>query len=188
MSDQARPGTVYWIDHYVVASPDVDRWTAFMAKVIGASSPEVVGPEGRRVIAFQRISPCCHHGAMFTPEPLQPSPGLGKGLPRHGLYVRQQDIDAHLRRLDENNVPHLDPVRTSAAGEEGISVVWEDPDGNQFEFWAPDHLPDGAMTYTTPVGVGRISHGIYESRDLQRAADHFDTFCAVEPATNADVD
>jgi hypothetical protein len=125
---------------------------------------------------------------MVVSEPLEPSPGLGKGLPRHGLYIRQEDVDAHLRRLDEYGVPHLEPERTSAAGEEGISIVWEDPDGNQFEFWAPDRMPEGAMTHTTPVGVGRISHAIYESRDLQRAADHFDTYCAVEPAANADVD
>jgi hypothetical protein len=188
MNASPRPGTVYWIDHYVVASPDVDRWTDFMTKVIGAKAPDVIGPEGRRVIAFQDITPCCHHGAMFTSEPLAPSPGLGKGWPRHGLYIRQQDVDAHLRRLDQYGVPHLDPVRTSALGEEGISIVWEDPDANQFEFWAPDHLPEGAMASATAVGVGRISHGIYESSDLQRAADHFDTYCAVEPAANSDTE
>ena len=40
LRDQHRPGTVYWIDHHVVASPDIDRWTAFMTKVIGAKSPD----------------------------------------------------------------------------------------------------------------------------------------------------
>jgi hypothetical protein len=78
-------------------------------------------------------------------------------------------------------------VRTSAEGEEGISIAWEDPDGNQFEFWAPDRLPDGAMADCTSVGVGRISHGVYECRDLQRAADHFATYCALEPMANADI-
>ncbi len=124
---------------------------------------------------------------MLSPDPLPPSAGLGKGLPRHGLYIRQADIDTHLRRLDQFNVPHLDPMRTSAEGDEGISIAWEDPDGNQFEFWAPDRLPPGAMAEETSVGVGRISHGVYESRDLQRAAAHFSKYCALEPMVSADI-
>ena len=184
MLDDQRPGTVYWIDHYVVGSDDLDRWTDFEAKVIGAQNRE----GGRRGgIAFQDITPYCHHGAMLSPEPLPPSAGLGKGLPRHGLFIRQEDIDQHLRRLDQYDVPHLDPVRTSAEGDEGISIAWEDVDGNQFEFWAPDHLPAGAMAGATSVGVGRISHGVYECRDLQRAADHFARYCALEPMQSADI-
>jgi hypothetical protein len=184
----SRPGTLYWIDHYVVASADVERWTDFMTRVVGAQSPSGVGRAGRGFIAFQDLTPCCHHGVMFSPEPLPHSPGLGKGLPRHGLYIRREDIDAHLRRLDQFGVAHLDPVRTSSAGEEGVSIVWEDPDANQFEFWAPDRLPEGAMRYATSQGVGRISHAMYESRDLERAADHFDTYCALEPSKNVDTE
>src|SRR5215831_12677116 len=183
--DATRPGTLFWIDHYVVASTNLKRWTDFMTRVVGAQSPVNAG---RGAIAFQDLTPCCHHGAMFTPEPLPSAPGLGNGLPRHGLYIRPEDVDAHLRRLDQHGVPHLDPVRTSAAGEEGVSIVWEDPDANQFEFWAPDHMPEGAMAYATPLGVGRISHAIYESRDLQRAADHFDTYCAFEPEITSDTE
>ena len=185
MADTQRPGAVHWIDHYVVASTDLERWTDFQAKVVGSRPFEDRPP---RFIAFQRITPCCHHGAMLSKEPLPPTGGLGKGLPRHALFVRQADVDQHVRRLDELNVPHLDPVRTSADGAEGISIAYEDPDGNQFEFWAPDHLPDGAMDNCTSVGVGRISHAVYESRDLQRAADHFDAYCAVEPLSSADSD
>jgi hypothetical protein len=183
-----RPGTLYWIDHYVVASANLARWADFMSRVVGAQPRTGVGPEARQVIAFQDITPCCHHGAMSSPEPLPPSPGLGKGLPRHGLYIRPEDVEAHLRRLDQCGVRHLDPVRTSAYGEEGISIVWEDPDANQFEFWAPEHMPEGAMAFATSVGVGRISHAMYESRDLERAADHFDTYCAVEPERSSDTD
>ena len=182
MAEDPRSGTVYWIDHYVVGTDDLKRWTEFQSKVIGARSGD-----NFRVIAFQDITPCCHHGAMLSPEPLPPSAGLGKGLPRHGLFIRQQDVDVHLRRLDDLGVRHLDPMRTSAEGEEGISVAWEDPDGNQFEFWAPDRLPEGAMAGASPVGVGRISHGVYESLDLQRAADHFATYCALEPRQATDV-
>jgi Glyoxalase/Bleomycin resistance protein/Dioxygenase superfamily len=187
MLDDQRPGTVYWIDHYVVGSDDLDRWADFEAKVIGAQPQPPVGREGRRFIVFQDITPCCHHGAMLSPEPLPPSAGLGKGLPRHGLFIRQEDIDQHLKRLDQLGVPHLDPARTSAEGDEGISIAWEDVDGNQFEFWAPDRLPDGAMTGCTSVGVGRISHGVYECTDLQRAADHFAKYCALEPLASADI-
>lgn len=181
------PGTVYWIDHYVVGSDDLDRWADFQAKVIGAHGLEVQGARGQRFIEFQGITDCCHHGAMISPEPLPAPAPLGKGLPRHGLYIRQQDIDQHLRRLDQLGVPHLDPMRTSAEGDDGITIIWQDPDGNEFEFWAPDVLPEGAMAGETAVGVGRISHGIYESQDLQRAADHFATYCALEPRQSTDV-
>ena len=46
MLDDQRPGTVYWIDHYVVGSDDLDRWADFEAKVIGAQPQPAVGPPG----------------------------------------------------------------------------------------------------------------------------------------------
>jgi hypothetical protein len=183
MLDDQRPGTAYWIDHYVVGSNDLQRWADFEVAVIGAQ-PRTDPPRG---ILFQDITPHCHHGAMLSPDPLPASAGLGKGLPRHGLFIRKEDIDQHLRRLDNLKVPHLDPVRTSADGDEGISIQWEDVDGNQFEFWASDRVPEGAMTGATSVGVGRISHGVFESRDLQRTADHFSRYCALEPMQSADI-
>src|SRR3954447_3246356 len=146
MLEDQRPGTSYWIDHYVVGSDDLQRWADFETKVIGAQSREGGRAGG---IHFQDITPYCHHGAMLSPDPLPPSKGLGKGLPRHGLFIRQEDIDKHLRRLDEHKVPHLDPIRRSDEGDEGISIQWEDVDSNQFEFWAPDRLPEGAMTGET---------------------------------------
>src|SRR5579871_861235 len=125
MLEDQRPGTVYWIDHYVVGSDDLDRWADFQVKVLGAQPQRSERPEARRRIVFQDLTPCCHHGAMISPDPLPPSAGLGKGLPRHGLFIRQEDIDQHLRRLDQYGVPHLDPVRTSAEGDSGISIAWE---------------------------------------------------------------
>jgi hypothetical protein len=188
MIEDQRPGTVYWIDHYVVGSDNLERWADFQIKVLGARPLPRVGPPGRpQFIVFQDLTSCCHHGAMLSPDPLAPSAGLGKGLPRHGLFIRQEDIEYHLRRLDEHNVPHLDPTRTSAEGDDGIAIAYEDPDGNQFEFWAPDHLPAGAMVDETPVRVGRISHGVYECLDLQRAADHFAKYCSLEPMVSADI-
>src|SRR5438093_13765951 len=183
MLDDQRPGTSYWIDHYVVGSDDLQRWADFEVKVIGAQ-PRNDPPRG---ILFQDITPYCHHGAMLSPDPLPPSAGLGKGLPRHGLFIRQEDIDEHLRRLDQYKVPHLDPVRRSDEGDQGISIAWEDPDGNQFEFRAPDRLPPGAMTDATSVKVGRISHGVFECKDLKRATDHFVEFCALDPMVSPDI-
>jgi catechol 2,3-dioxygenase-like lactoylglutathione lyase family enzyme len=185
MSDIERPGSVVWIDHYVVASDDIMRWTDFMSNVVGAHASLTEG--GGRFIQFQELTSCCHHGVMKSRSPLPRSDGLGKGLPRHALFIRPQDVDQHLRRLDEYNVAHLDAMRTSSDGEEGISIAWEDPDGNQFEFWAPDRMPEGAMADATSAGVGRISHAVYECRDLQRAADLFATYCGLEPRLSQDL-
>ncbi len=185
MPAESQPGTLYWIDHYVVASNDLDRWADFETKVIGAQS--LPPARGGGFIAFQDITPCCHHGAMLSTDPLPPSAGLGKGLPRNALFIRREDIDQHLRRLEQYNVPHLDPVRTSSDGEDGISIAWEDPDGNQFEFWSPDRMPEGAMANCSPVGVGRISHVVLECQDLGRAADHFATYCGLEARPSTDM-
>ncbi len=186
MIEDQRPGTVYWIDHYVVGSHDLDRWADFQTKVVGARPQPAIPGQGRFIV-FQDITDCCHHGAMFSSEPLADTGGLGKGLPRHGLFIRQEDIDEHLRRLDKYDVPHLDPIRTSAEGDDGISIAWEDIDGNQMEFWAPDRMPEGAMAGAGPLKIGRISHGVYQSRDLQRTADFFDRYCALSPLKSADI-
>jgi hypothetical protein len=108
-------------------------------------------------------------------------------MPRYGYYVFADDIDAHLKRLDEAGAIHSGPVRTSAEGEPGTVIYWQDPDGNQFEFWAPDVLPAGAMHGHGAERVGRISHGVFESRDLERTAAFFARYCALEPERNAAV-
>lgn len=187
MLDDQRPGAIYWIDHYVVGTDDIDRWTDFHEKVLGARSQPTAEDRRRQVGVFQDLTSPCHHGGFVQREALPPSAGLGSGLPRHGLFIRPEDIEEHLRRLDRYQVPHTDPARTSAEGEEGTSILWEDPDGNQFEFWAPAHMPEGAMDGCGPLKVGRISHGVYESRDLQRTADFFDHYCALTPASSADI-
>ncbi|MBM2812034.1 MAG: hypothetical protein HW416_2793 [Chloroflexi bacterium] len=185
MLDDQRPGTIYWIDHYVVATDDVERWVDFHERVLGAKT---ILRDGRNLQrqAFQDLAGPCHHGA-FRSQPLPVSAGLGKGLPRHGLFIRQEDIEKHLRRLDDCSSPHTDPFQTSAEGDEGIAIRWEDPDGNQFEFWAPDRMPEGGMVGSGPLGIGRISHGVYECRDLQRTADLFNRYCSLEPLSSADV-
>ena len=189
MLEDQKPGTVYWIDHYVVGTNDVERWVDFHEKVLGAKTARPAGDgQGRGAPGmFQDLAGPCHHGGFGQREPLPPGAGLGTTYPRYGLWIRPGDIDEHLRRLDEYQVPHTDPVRTSAEGEPGTAIYWEDPDANGFEFWAPDRLPDGAMDGAGPLKIGRISHGVFESRDLQRTADFFSHYCAMDPLVSGDI-
>jgi len=188
MIDDQRPGTIYWIDHYVVGTDDVDRFEDFHQKVLGAKTYPVSEERRRQVGIFQDVGAgCCHHGGFVQKAPMPPSPGLGRGKPRHGFFIRNEDIDEHLRRLDKHGVPHTDPVRTSEEGDEGTAIYWEDADHNQFEFWAPTHVPDGAFENVGSLKIGRISHGVFESRDLQRTADFFSRYCALDPMSSADI-
>jgi len=175
-----KTGAVYWIDHFVLNSEDVPRWAAFNTKVLGAYDlPAVRG-------IFQAVGPILI-GAFEAKAPLPPTAGIGKGLPRYGYFIDKADIAAHVRRLDANGVAHSGPVRTAADGEAGTAIYWQDPDGNQFEFWAPDALPAGALAAPSSEGVGRISHAVFESRDLGRSAEFFKRYCEVEPVHDADV-
>jgi catechol 2,3-dioxygenase-like lactoylglutathione lyase family enzyme len=177
-------GAVHWIDHYVTNSEDIPRWEAFHAKVLGAVT--LPDPSGRLPGAFQKIARI-RHGAFIARNPMPPTKGVGIGLPRYGYYIYAADIDAHMRRLEEADAIHGEPIRTAAAGEAGTSIAWQDPDGNQFEFWAPDVLPEGSMTECGPERVGRISHGVFESRDLDRTAAFYKRYCDLDPIRNADV-
>ena len=104
--------------------------------------------------------------AAFTrPRPGTPAWTIARTLP-----IFELRLDGHLRRLDLHGIPRTDPLRTAAEGDEGIAIYFQDPDGNQFEFWAPDRMPKGAMDVCTAEGVGRVSSGVYGSRDLQRTA------------------
>jgi predicted enzyme related to lactoylglutathione lyase len=183
LEDQ-RPGTIYWIDHYAVGTNDLDRWVDFHERVLGAQTWRTNRPHPMNI--FQELTNC-RHGGFIQQTTLPPSEGPGTGLPRYGFFIRQEDIDQILRHLDANQVSHTDPIHTSAEGDEGTAIYWEDCDGNQFEFWAPNHLPEGAMDDCGPLKIGRISHGVYESRDLQRTADFFDRYCALQPLVSADV-
>lgn len=177
-------GTVHWIDHYVTNSEDIPRWAAFHTQAMGAVTLD--DPTNRLPGVFQQVGKI-RHGAFHAHRPMPVTKGVGKGLPRYGYYIRTDDIDAHLRRLESAGQPYSDPIRTSAFGDAGTAIYWQDPDGNQFEFWAPDELPEGAMTGCSSAGVGRISHGTFESRDLDRTAAFFKEYCELEPIRNADV-
>ncbi len=181
-----RRGAVHWIDHYVICTNDIARWEAFHVKVLGARTL----PDPRGVISdfgiFQSVG-SMRLGGFTNLTPLPVTRGLGKGLPRYAFYILAADIDAHLRRLDAAGAVHTDPIRTSAEGDAGTTIYWQDPDGNQFEFWAPDALPDGAMHGCGPERVGRLSHAAFESRDLDRTAAFFERYCALEPIRSADL-
>jgi len=177
-------GTVHWIDHYVTNSEDIPRWAAFHTKVMGAVTLD--DPSGKLPGVFQQVGKI-RHGAFRSHRPIPPTKGVGKGLPRYGYYIERDAIDAHLRRLEEAGGPHSEPIRTSAFGEAGTAIYWQDPDGNQFEFWAPDVMPEAAMDGCSSAGVGRISHGTFESRDLERTAAFFKQYCELEPIRNADI-
>lgn len=183
---KAQAGVVHWIDHWVVNTNDLERWTAFHTRVLGAEV--MADPAGILVgigvfVNFGRT----RIGGFINGAPIPATKGLADGLPRYGVYVDKADLDKHLRRLDEAGAIHGQPFRTSAEGESGTAIRWQDPDGNQFEFWAPDVMPDGAMAGVGPERVGRISHGAYESRDLERTAEYFRRYCALEPLKSNDL-
>jgi catechol 2,3-dioxygenase-like lactoylglutathione lyase family enzyme len=191
MEDQ-RPGAAYWIDHFVVPVTDIDRWSAFYSNVLGAVPRDMGGerpnrrPEGGERVLFT-FTGQCHIGGASRPGGPPASKGFGVGLPRYSFYVRSEDVDEHLRRLDQYQVAHTGAVRTSEQGEDGIAIRFEDPDGNQLEFWAPDELPAGWMEDGNRLNVGRIAGALFESRDLARTADFYTTYCAIDPVSNADV-
>jgi predicted enzyme related to lactoylglutathione lyase len=169
------PGTVYWIDHYTVCTNDLERFTAFHGQVLGGK--QWIGPTGHEM--FQTVARS-KTGGFRVNRPLPPSRGLGEGLPRYGFFIEAADIASHLARLRAAGAEHRPPERTAAYGEPGVSILWQDPDENQFEFWAPDVLPAGAMADCGPERVGRISHGVFESRDLERTAKFFARYCTTE--------
>lgn len=192
MTEDQRPGAVYWIDHYVVGTNDLARSEEFYGRVLGAEARRANGAlltdqERELPQRFLWTSGSFHFGSFVQPGPLPQSRGLGVELPRYGYFVRQSELDDHLRRLDQHHVNHSDPVRTSAEGQPGVAICWEDPDSNQLEFWAPDRLPDGAMDGEGPLHVGRGSGVTFGVRDLARSVDFFNMVCSVDPIYSADI-
>ena len=181
---QQQSGTVHWIDHYTIGTSDLAQFIDFHERVLGAQTEPADTPRPPGIV-FQHVA-SCHHGGFMQRQPMPSAAPPGRALPRYAYFVRPEDLDEHVRRLDANHVPHTDPVRTATDGADGIAVYFVDPDGNQFEFWAPDRMPEGAMRGSGPMKVGRISHVVYEARDLERTAAFFKRFCALEPLRRAD--
>jgi hypothetical protein len=187
MKDDQRLGAMYWIDHFVVGTTDVPQWAEWADEVLGAShtwnNTDARGPQGA---VFRDLGGC--HIAAFLNERMPPDPGLGKGMPRYGMYIRVEDVDRQLNRLDQLGVRHTEPWRETGLGEPGVAIAFEDFDHNQYELWAPDELPDGAMDGIGEVGVGRLSHAIFESRDFARTTAFYSRYCGVDPLPAGNVD
>ncbi|MBV9120218.1 MAG: VOC family protein [Chloroflexi bacterium] len=178
-----RIGQVHWIDHYVVPVSDVPRWVEFSTNIFGSDewihgSP----PFGK----FRKLAGC-HHGGFVQKRPLPPGSELGKAPTRYGHYIQPGDIDEHLRRLDQHGIHRSEVVDSAPEGRAGKSIYFEDPDGNQYEFFAPEKMPDGAMAAAGPLKIGRISHVTFDARDLDTNAEFFSRFCGVDPIKTMDV-
>ena len=95
--------------------------------------------------------------------------------------MRRSDLPEHVARLDEFRAPHTEPVTTVKYGLPGTLVAFTDPDGNQYELWAPKVMPAAAMENDNTVGIGRISHVVLESRDLARTSDFYTALAGAVP-------
>jgi hypothetical protein len=181
-------GAVHWIDHYVVGTNDMVAWVDWAVNAIGLTRRPIIGlttAARKRNIKITSFlwweGGSCRIGAFLQPEIYPPTKELGKELPRCGYYIRPADIDRHLRRLDRHKIAHSDAFRTAADGDEGTVIYFADPDGNQYEFWAPERMPEGAMEIATEEHVGRISHVVHGCRELGRTAAFFAKYCGIEP-------
>jgi catechol 2,3-dioxygenase-like lactoylglutathione lyase family enzyme len=182
MTDQHN-GAAHWIDHVVVPTNDMAAWVAWAEDAIGVEHTKIGGltTAARRrnqpIATFLDIGDgSCHFGAFLQPDDLAESAGLGNDYPRYGFYVNASDLETHVARLDRLGIAHSAPMSTTDEGVEGVAVRFQDPDGNQWEFWAPANMPAGAMDVATSLGVGRISSAVYGSRDLQRTASFFERY------------
>jgi predicted enzyme related to lactoylglutathione lyase len=185
MLEDQRPGAAYWIDHYVVPTADVPRWSAFYENVLGAVTR--VDNRPRRTdrpagLQFTDVGKC-HVGGLPFAGALAP---VGVG-PRYSWFIRPEEIEEHLRRLDANGVTHSGPIRTNEEGEDGTAIRFVDPDGNPLEFWAPAQMPDGAMNDESAQKVGRVAVAAFESRDLAKTTEFYSTYCGLDPLRSGDV-
>jgi catechol 2,3-dioxygenase-like lactoylglutathione lyase family enzyme len=185
-------GAVHWIDHFVVGTNDMAAWAQWAVNAIGLTPRPLIGlttAARKRNIKITSFlwwdGGSCRIGAFLQPEIYPPAKALGEDLPRCGFYVLPEDIDHHLHRLDRYKIPHSEAIRTASEGEEGTLIYFADPDGNQYELWAPIAMPKGAMEIATSERVGRISHAVYGSRDLARTAAFFEKYCGLQAEQNS---
>jgi len=185
-------GAVHWIDHYVVGTNDLPAWSQWAMHATGLPIRPINGlttnnrKKNTPIFCFMWWDGgSCRIGAFLQPEVYPPAKDLGKDMPRCGFYIWPQDIEMHLRRLDQHKIVHSDAIRTAADGEDGTVIYFADPDGNQYEFWAPLEMPAGAMEICTEEKVGRISHAVYGSRSLSRTQAFFEKYCGMQAEQNA---
>ena len=156
MTDVEPRGAVHWIDHYVVGTNDLSNWADWANKATGLPPRPINGLTTNMRKRIRRSSASCGGkadpaaSALFSSLKTIPRPkSWARICPRCGFYIWPEDIDRHVRRLEQHKIPHTDPVKTAAEGEEGTVVYFADPDGNQYEFWAPVKMPEGAMEICT---------------------------------------
>jgi hypothetical protein len=144
MLNQSEPkGAVHWIDHFVVGTNDMAAWADWAVNAIGLTPRPLIGlttAARKRNIKITSFlwwdGGSCRIGAFLQPEIYPKAKELGKDMPRCGFYIRAEDIDHHLKRLDRHKIPHSDPVKTAADGDEGTVIYFADPDGNDLELCA----------------------------------------------------
>jgi hypothetical protein len=187
-------GTAHWIDHVVVPTNDMAAWVAWGEDVIGVEHTKIGGlttaaqKRGQPIATFLDIGDgSCHFGAFLQPDEMAEDAGLGDDYPRYGFFVNAADLETHVQRLDRLGIAHSAPQGSAEEGVEGVAVRFQDPDGNQWEFWAPSQMPAGAMDVATSLGVGRIASAVYGSRDLQRTAGFFERYFGLSQSTDAGV-
>ena len=192
INDVEPKGAVHWIDHFVVGTNDMVAWVDWAVNATGIARRPIIGlttAARKRNIKITSFlwweGGSCRIGAFLQPEIYPPAKPLGEELPRCGFYIQPQDIDGHLRRLDRHKIAHSNPIRTSVDGDDGTLIFFADPDGNQYEFWAPENMPEGAMEIATDSKVGRISHAVFGARDLARTAAFFEKYCGVKAEQNS---
>src|SRR5882672_10833608 len=120
MNDVEPRGAVHWIDHFVVGTNDMPAWVDWAVNAIGLTRRPLIGlttAARKRNIKITSFlwweGGSCRIGAFLQPEIYPPAKALGEDLPRCGFYIRPEDIDLHLRRLDQHRIPHTDPIRTA---------------------------------------------------------------------------
>ena len=128
----------------------------------------------------------CRIGAFLQPEIYPPAKALGEDLPRCGFYIRPEDIDLHLRRLDQHKIPHTEPVTDSLpTATKAPSFISPIRTATSMNSGRRSHMPEGAMEICTSEKVGRISHVVYGARDLGRTAAFFEKYCGIQPEQNS---
>ncbi|NIO10056.1 MAG: hypothetical protein GTO40_19450, partial [Deltaproteobacteria bacterium] len=185
---------VHWIDHVAVGTNDMSAWVDWAIDAIGVPRQRIsmLTTQARKrnqpIFCFLPYgNGSCRIGAFLQSELFPPAKEWGQETPRFGFFVRGQELEEHLRRLDQHGIPHSEPTRITDQGDQGTTVYFQDPDGNQYEFWAPEKLPDGAMEVSTSAKVGRISHAVYGSRNLERTASFFRQYCGLTQLDSPDI-
>src|SRR5437773_7787040 len=123
MKDDQRLGAMYWIDHFVVGTTDVNKWGDWSTEVLGSSHAwnNTENSAAVRGAVFRDLGNC--HIAAFVNQTM-PAAELGSVCPRYGFYVRADDIERQLKRFDQLGVNHSQPSRQTGLGEAGTSVLF----------------------------------------------------------------